>query len=307
MKIYINRKPVNGAWGGGNRYVKALVYSLSSRGHSICYNLNERNIEKYVCFDPRPNESGEDYDRIYSASRETGGKIVQRVGDIGSHGKPALRKMVELSVQKSDEVIFVSEWARRAINYKGEYHLIYNYPVANFIKARRPPRQIEGRVKVLTHHWSDNPMKGFDTYRALDKWIGENGEIEFTYCGRWPSNLPELRNSKHIGPIDGTMEIAELIASSDLYLTASLSEPSGNHAIEAKFTGVPVLYNSLGGGIAEYCKGYGAQYSNIQGLIKLIKEWSDLDLRMKNFEKVSLINSTVQETISRYIEVIEGD
>lgn len=305
MKIYINRRPVDGAWGGGNRFLKALVQGLGRRGHSVSYNLTESDIDKYVCFDPRPNDRGESYENIFDASRSTGGKLIQRVGDIGSHGKPALRKMVELSVGRSDEVIFVSEWARNSINYNGPCQVIYNNPVPEFAAARKLPREIEGDVKIVTHHWSDNLMKGFDIYRALDKWIGENGGIEFTYCGRWPKELGGLKNSKHIQPLDHSEDIAELITESDIYLTASLSEPSGNHAIEAKFTGLPILYHSMGGGIVEYCRDFGTPYSNLDGLIKAIEKWKPLLVRELNYERALHLKDTIEETIAQYIEVIE--
>lgn len=306
MKIYINRRPVDGAWGGGNRYLKALVYKLADRGHSIAYDLYDRNIEKYICFDPRPNDKGVAYHDIYKASRETGAKLIQRVGDIGSHGKPALRKMVELSIESSDEVIFVSDWTRKSIGYNGKCHIVYNHPAPEFMKARRKPTEISKKIKIVTHHWSDNLMKGFELYRALDKYIGENGKIEFTYCGRWPSEITSLENSSHVNPLDDPSEIADLISQSDLYVSASIAEPSGNHAIEAKFVGLPVLYHSLGGGIAEYCRGFGSSYSNFEGLLKLIKKWEPLEERLKHYELSKMLDKSIDDTVAEYVEIIES-
>ena len=47
---------------------------------------------------------------------------------------------------------------------------------------------------------------------------------------------------------------------SHLYITGSINEPSGNHHIEAAQCGLPILYINSGG-VKEYCKGYGLEYS----------------------------------------------
>ena len=54
MKIYLNRRPVSGPWGGGNKTVSMLSKSLTELGHKVVYQL-EDNIDIIFCFDPRPN------------------------------------------------------------------------------------------------------------------------------------------------------------------------------------------------------------------------------------------------------------
>ena len=39
MKVSINRKIVQGPWGGGNLFVKGLESSLKKRGHTVFYDL----------------------------------------------------------------------------------------------------------------------------------------------------------------------------------------------------------------------------------------------------------------------------
>ena len=41
MKILINRKPVEGPWGGGNLFVKAFCESASLRGHEVTFQLED--------------------------------------------------------------------------------------------------------------------------------------------------------------------------------------------------------------------------------------------------------------------------
>ena len=48
------------------------------------------------------------------------------------------------------------------------------------------------KVKLVTHHWSSNWNKGFDTYKRIDELINDeywSNKIEFTYIGNVPKNL----------------------------------------------------------------------------------------------------------------------
>ena len=42
MKVYMNRSPVNGPWGGGNRTVIALADELVKQGHEVTFDINDR-------------------------------------------------------------------------------------------------------------------------------------------------------------------------------------------------------------------------------------------------------------------------
>ena len=61
-----------------------------------------------------------------------------------------------------------------------------------------------------------------------------------------------------VKPLSGS-ELADEIRKSDLYLTASINEPSGNHHIEGAQCGLPLLYINSGG-IPEYCDGFGLMF-----------------------------------------------
>ena len=56
--------------------------------------------------------------------------------------------------------------------------------------------------------------------------------------------------------------------SNNLYITASINEPSGNHHIEAAQCGLSILYIDSGG-ITEYCKDFGVAYTK-ENLIEKI-------------------------------------
>ena len=104
MKIYLNREPVSGPWGGGNKFVTALCSALERQKYQVVHKL-EPGIDLIFCFDPRPNRYNERYIDllIYKASNNI--KIIQRVGDLGTHSKPELTKVVKKTLQHSDYFI----------------------------------------------------------------------------------------------------------------------------------------------------------------------------------------------------------
>lgn len=307
MKIYFNRQPVTGPWGGGNKTLTAITDKMIQLGHQVAYDLEE-DIDVIFCFDPRPNNKGVWYqDFINYKSKNNNCKIIQRVGDIGTHGKPDLTKLVTQTSQISDFLIFPSDWARQAIEFnKKNYDIILNKPLEEFYKNRIESYEILEKVKIVTHHWSTNPMKGFHIYKALgDKIIDGlkiNGlECEFTYIGRYPE---ENRSNgiKIIEPID-TLSLSEELPEHHIYLTASLGEAGANHVLEAMAAGLPVVYHQMGGSIPEYCAGYGLEYGN--NLDELMSALAQITKNYKHFKRKKY-TSKMSDSIDEYCSIIES-
>ena len=53
MKIAINYNVIDGPWGGGNRFVSALIDGLKENGHEVTNNLKSNNIDGILIVDPR--------------------------------------------------------------------------------------------------------------------------------------------------------------------------------------------------------------------------------------------------------------
>ena len=165
-KVYINREPVSGPWGGGNKTLSGIVNSLSVYA-DIVFELDDADIDTIFCFDPRPNSKGEWYQDFLEYREKFGSKIIQRVGDVGTHGKPDLTKLVHQSSHMSDFVIFPSDWARKFLQFNNKnYAVIHNSPMADFFE-NRVDNDPEDKLKIVTHHWSTNKLKGFDIYSEL--------------------------------------------------------------------------------------------------------------------------------------------
>jgi len=299
MKIYINRKPVEGPWGGGNKTVNALTKQLISLGHEVYFELNQNNFDIIFCFDPRPNHEGVWYQHLLNYKNQFGAKIIQRVGDLGTHGKPELFSLVSQTLNYSDHFIFPSLWAKNLSGIQTEnYSVIRNRPKKIFNEYKKNDVYISDKPKVVTHHWSNSPKKGFDTYKFIDKFLSD--KIDFTYIGRVPDGF-KFENSNYIPPTDDK-NICNILSKNEVYLTASKEEAGANHVLEAMAVGLPVIYHFEGGSINEYVSERGISFENNEQLI------STVNLMCKNFEKYKnnclKFNETISETIEEYCEII---
>ena len=58
------------------------------------------------------------------------------------------------------------------------------------------------KIRLITHHWSANIHKGYETYKKIDNMLDNpkwNNLIEFTYVGNISDDF-EFKNTKVIEP-----------------------------------------------------------------------------------------------------------
>lgn len=310
MIIYFNRKPIAGPWGGGSKILSACISAFTRAGHSVVYKLDP-GIDMIFCFDPRPGSELDlvEYKVLYTFARSQHKKIpiIQRVGDIGTHGKPELQDLVVASCYASDSVVFPSVWAHDEISikleildirHKNQWHVIPNAPLQVFQRAKKIKDLIPKNVSFVTHHWSTNDMKGFHFYEEFKKWCALNGHT-FTYIGREPRGTLDARS-----PMTET-ELAVELPKHDVYVTSSFFEAGANHVLEAMAVGLPVIYNCNGGSINEYCRLMGVSFD---GTIKNFEVALE-DLRSKHSQIKKNLRSykkTVDDIALEYVAVAEG-
>jgi len=299
MKVYINRQPKVGPWGGGAKTVNKLSERLLNDGHTVVYQLQE-GIDAIFCFDPRPNAFGENVNHFYTYRKAfPGTKIIQRVGDVGTHGKPELTDAVKRCLDKSDYFIFPSKWAMEYVNYSGEDHsVIYNCPMQEFYTNRNERTHIPSTPRVVTHHWSTNVRKGFDLYRKFDDFCNESGEFEFHYIGQVPRGCSFTNQSSPMS----VQDLVTCLPDYDMYLTASEEEAGANHVLESLAVGLPVVYKDTGGSIPEYCIHGGLGYSDFSGMIDSLRAVRD---EYPRYKKDCLdYKDTNDMVIDKYCDII---
>jgi hypothetical protein len=165
----------------------------------------------------------------------------------------------------ADHTVYVGTWLQKldltfkypgkssSVILNGADSNIFNSMGCNKWAANQP-------LKIVTHHWSGNWMKGFDVYQRIDKLLEKTfwkDKIEFTYIGNLPNNF-KFKNANYIKPLSGR-DLADELRKHHVYITGSINEPGGNHQIEGALCGLPLLYINSGC-MPEYCNGYGVMF-----------------------------------------------
>ena len=297
-KILINRKIVQGPWGGGNNFVKSLYEKLSDSGYILVNSLND-NIDLIVMIDPRYDDLGISINEIAAYKKKNPNvKILHRINECDARKNTNdIDQLLLISNQFADETVFISRWLRDYFIQKGfskNSNVIYNgcdsshfYPQKNLEN-----KKVQTPIKIVTHHWSDNWMKGFDAYKYLDELCEKNPDkYLFTYIGRYAKEYsPKATNL--VKPLHGK-ELGDELRKHDVYVTASRWEPCGMHHIEGASSGMPIIYHKDGGGIVEGCEPHGVSFSCVDELAKkldyVIKNYngilSNVDYKFLSFER----------------------
>ena len=291
MKVYANRKPQLGPWGGGSKVLRSINNVLLSAGHEL---VNDPiDCDAIFVFDVRQNESFFGAQQLLAFNKP----IVCRVGDIGTHEKPELTSLLKQTVNRFDHVVFPSYWAHRTLDVECSFHIIENEASPSFTQKQK---YVSYPKKFVTHHWSNNPKKGFDFYIELDEKL-KDFDMELTFIGRVPDGLT-FKNIKHIQPLNEEQLSVEL-KKYDGYITASKEEAGANHVLEAIAINLPVLYRSGGGSIDEYCNDFGVRFDGIV----------DFEFALEKYRKSfdSLLESTKTKIFDqdkmgkKYVDIIE--
>lgn len=307
MKIFFNRVPRVEPYGGGNQFLNGMTKYLSDLGHEVVYHL-EKDIDLIFMMDPRPGDIGYSLRHIaLYKQKHPNTKILHRVNECDKRkGTDGLDSLLLAGMSISDRVIFISEWLKSYFEqkgYNGSSEVVYNgCDLENFTPLE--DKKDSKKLKLVTHHWSDNWMKGFDIYKALDEYIGTKpgSNLEFTYIGRYSKEYSP-KNTKIVDPTFGK-DLGDKLRTHDIYLTASRFEPCGMHHIEGSACGMPVLYHEEGGGINELCKNHGESFKDFdEFLVKLEK----VSKSLKNYQdKIDRSAISLTTCIEKYAKIVQA-
>ena len=270
LRVAINQKPIEGPYGGGNQFAHALERQLTDNGHFVTRSLKP-NLDVILIVNAQRKSLAASFDvdkaALYKLRNPKTTVILrfntcdeQRGRDLGINNE------VLHAAEIADAYVFVSAFIRdhylaRGLNGSKPNRVIQTGADRSIFRNDRRADYAPGEpIRIVTHHWSDNYLKGFDFYQRLDDLLAQpafGNRFQFTFIGRL-NNAVELRNTTLLSPMSGEKLAAEL-SSHHLYLTGTRLEPGGNHYVEAMSCGLPVLY-FRSGSTPEYCDGYGASF-----------------------------------------------
>jgi len=257
--------PQNRPAGGGAKLTIGLRKYLIEKGHIVEDRFDVNNLPDLIfMIDPRPLEYTRnwltiDHIRYIQDNLHLDIPIVHRLNDIGepkNRPKNYVPDMIELA-NRSTCAIHVSDFVK---DYYGDAiktpsHIIHNGVDEKLFTLKEYEFD---KIKLVTHHWSNNDLKGWDIYKKIDDWLDERQDIEFIFIGNTPDIV--LKNIKVFPPTHG-VEMVNLLKQANVYVTASRYEPCGNHYIEGVACGLPLLYHRDGGGVTSM-KDFGLAYKD---------------------------------------------
>jgi glycosyltransferase involved in cell wall biosynthesis len=187
----------------------------------------------------------------------------------------------------TDKTIFVSNWMRDYHLTKGwqcnDTCVIYNGVNLDHFKKRE--KIDNGKINLVTHHWSNNEMKGFDIYEGIDYFVGKNDKYTFTYIGRENGTF---KNTDVIQPLFGR-ELGKMLSSYDVYISGSRWDPGPNHVLESLACEIPTYVHTDGGGAVEFA-GKENSYDSIENLISIIESNRFTENKMSPVSWIECIN-----------------
>lgn len=300
MKIYINRTPKNGPWGGGNLATREIF------DHMVKNDLTCKNQPPDVLLVlglEQEDGNGSLEQCLQYKLKNKGSKLIIRVNDCDARKATSYVDDRFLAAsQFADGTIFVSKWMQDYFVTKGwdckKNVVIVNGVDQEIFKPNVNHKLQDSRISIITHHWSNNKMKGSDYTEWLDAFVeGHREHFKYTFIGR--TNV-QLKNSKHISPLWG-QELGHALSINDVCINASRYDPGPNSTLESISCGLPTYVHSDGGGSVEFA-GTDHTFSSFSDLEKILlsKQYKKNDFNIRSWKQFtndvfSFINEVVNE------------
>jgi len=289
MRISINARSIEGPYGGGNQFANILEKYLRRKEHEVFRKLvTALDLILIVSSQPELRITAYDIDAISDyIALNPNTVVVHRVNtcDEQRGSNLGINEAVLRANEVADYTVFISSFVRDLFVDKGLDINKPNCVILNgaderiFSPSSRADWSPGQKLRIVTHHWSSNFMKGFDIYERLDQLLEIEpfaNMFEFTYIGNVPIGV-NFTNTKVIPPIAGT-DLANILRQHHIYLTAARNEVAGMHHIEGMRCGLPVLYLHSGA-LPEYCAPYGIEFTLTnfeEKLLEMYKRYLEL-------------------------------
>ena len=313
MKIAIGYNLIDGPWGGGNSFANSLRDYLTKEGHSVIFDLKDKTVDIILLTDPRPFSPSVSFSSAaiirYLLFTNKDAIVIHRVNECDERKNTNfMNKALIKANWCADHTVFVGTWLTKLPTWKNylqnDYNVILNGSNKEIFHSRnRMKWNNKKKLKIVTHHWGGNFMKGFDIYSQIDEMLTSKewkDKIDFTYIGNLPKGF-KFKNVNYVFPLTGE-KLSEELKKNHLYITASQNEPGGNHQNEAGLCGLPILYRNSGC-LPEYCKGYGIEFTHknfVESLIEMMIKYEYY------FDKIQNYPHSSDKTCKKYLRMFKS-
>jgi glycosyltransferase involved in cell wall biosynthesis len=271
MKIAFNIRKIEGPYGGANQFANVLERYLIELGHEVSRKLQPKlDLILIVSSQKHPKTTTFDVHDIqeYIALHPSTG-VVHRVNSLDEQrgADLGINKAILEANRLADHTVYVSQFVKTLFENQGidlskpSSVILNGSDEGIFNSEGRLPWQPDEKMRIVTHHWSSNYLKGFDIYERLDQLLGimpYKDLFEFYFIGNLPLGL-KFYYSQSLPPAWGK-DLGSLLRSMHIYLSAARNEASGQHHIEGMCCGLPVMYLNSGA-LPEYCQGFGVEFN----------------------------------------------
>ena len=315
MKISLGQKYVDEPYGGGNEFIKNLKDALISDGHIVVDSLKDKDIDIVLLTNPLIDSELSTFNQhdinYYQNFKNKFAISLHRINECDERKNTNyVNKAIIKANEHIDSNIFVSEWIKniyleQGLSNKNSIVALGGPLKLNFNSMNKTPWNKKEKLKLVTHHWSGNKMKGSDLYRQIDFLCSTDEwkeRIEFTYIGNL-SNSINLTHTNLIKPLSHN-ELSSELKKHHVYVTGSINEPSGNHHMEGAMSGLPLLYNESGA-LPEYCKDYGISFNYSNFVEKLEEMFVSYDAYFQKIHTYPYSFENAYQEINRHFKTIE--
>ena len=316
MKVAFDLRPLEGPFGGGNSFLQIMVTELMRKNIEVKFDLRDSNLDFIFILDPRWSHPMRSFNSnsIYRYLRNNPRTLViHRINECDERKNTnSINKKLRIVNCLADYTVLVGSWlyeldlfcVDKSIESKKSSIVILNGSDEKvFFPDWGMNWSPNNKLRIVTHHWSSNHMKGSEVYKQLDDLLSFDefsDFFEFTYIGNLPNKV-EFRNTKVIPPIHGA-ELASELRKHHVYLTGSKNEPGGNHQNEGGLTGLPIIFLNSGC-MPEYCSDFGIGMSSSKDLEGALK---DMRLHYLSYrEKMRKFPNNATNMVANYIKLFD--
>ncbi len=286
-------------YGGGNQFMMALQNAMEGLGVRTVTNKLSSSVDVHIC-----NSCWFDYKKFQKKAGSFPVRMIHRIdGPVTLYrgeGRDEDEKIFELNRQLASATVFQS-----AYSFKESYDLgfravspvvIHNSVNGNIFNSNtKEPFKENGKIRLVSSAWSDNPRKGGPFLKWLDDHL-DWSRFEYTFIGRVQEHF---KNINHIQPVPSE-KLADLLRQHDIYVSVSLHEPCSNALLEALACGLPALYRNDGGN-PELVSFGGLPFDDEEDVLLKLDRLAE---NVSSFQRLICLR-TIEDIASRYIALAE--